>query len=355
MVAYAQFSMTSAQVMAFIQSSIRLHHDDEQVAKYVKKIRLTDRLDERKVEELQGMGAGPRTVIALRALASSSESLPAPAPPAPVTPRAAIPPPDAAEQARILHEVIENARSYARTLPDYLCVEVTRKHFDPTGTENWRDLATVQEQVSYVDHKEAYKVVMVNGRAVANMEHENVGGSTLSGDFGSIFTEIFEEETHAEFEWDHWATLRGRRTYVFAFRVPQERSHFTISAGDGGQRFTAGYHGLVYADRETNTVMRYKFECDNIPIEFPVKDVRLDVNFDFVDIAGQKYVLPLKTEIWSRMGRYLSWNEAEFHLYRKFGTESSITFDTPDPLPEDKTKEEPAVPDAAKPPVKKQP
>ena len=35
-------------------------------------------------------------------------------------------------------------------------------------------------------------------------------------------------------------------------------------------------------------------------------------------------------------------NDIEFRLYRKFGTESTIKFETPDPLPEDQTKEKPA-------------
>ena len=354
---YAQYTMTAQQLMAFIQSSIRLHHDDVKVAAYLKKIKLSDRLEERKVEELQGMGAGPRTVQALRVLSTSSQSMTL-APPPVVTPRPVIPPPEPAELKRILAEMIDNARTYSKTLPDYLCVEVTRKHYDPSGSENWRPLATVQEQVSYVDHKEAYTVTMVNGRAVSNVGHESVGGSTLSGDFGSIYTEIFAPETAAEFEWDHWATLRGRRMYVFAFRVPQSRSQFTIYDSETRRTITAGYHGLIYADRESGMIMRYKFDCEDIPTSFPVRDVKLDVNYDFIDIAGHKYVLPLKTEIWSRAGRYMTWNEAEFHLYRKFGTESSITFETPDPLPEDKTKEEPAVPDdkdSKKPPVKKQP
>jgi hypothetical protein len=251
--------------------------------------------------------------------------------------------------------VVDNARNYADNLPNYLCVQVTRRHYDPTGTENWRLHDTIQEQVSYADHKESYKVIMINGQSVANVEHTKLGGSTLSGDFGSIYAEIFDAETATEFSWDHWATLRGRRMYVIAFHVPQSRSHFTISAGETHRLITAGYHGLIYADRTTTNVMRFKFECEDIPSDFPVKDVRLDVNFDFIEVAGQKYVLPLKTEVWSRDGRYMTWNEAEFHLYRKFGTESTITFDTPDPIPEDQTKEQPAEPDSkdSNPPVKK--
>ena len=37
-------------------------------------------------------------------------------------------------------------------------------------------------------------------------------------------------------------------------------------------------------------------------------------------------------------------NDIEFRLYRKFGTETSIKFETPDALPEDQTKEKPAGP-----------
>jgi hypothetical protein len=361
---FAQLNMTADQVFTFIRSSIQLHHDDRKVADYVKKIKLSDKLDERKVEELQGMGAGHYTVLALRALSSSSSTLPEAPPPAPVAPKPVIPPPNSVEQARILHEMIDNARNYSKSLPNYMCTQVTRRHFDPTGTENWRNYDTIQEQLSYVDHKESYVVTMVNGKAVSNVDHQRLGGSTLSGDFGSIFSEIFAPETDTEFDWDHWATLRGKRMYVWAFHVPKSRSHFTIYDGEEKRQITAGYKGLLYADRDSVMVMRFKFECEDIPHDFPVKAVALDVNFDNIDIAGHKYVLPLKTEVKSTnqtpRGKLMSWNEAEFHLYRKFGTESVITFESPDPLPEDVTKEQPAVPDAkdekkSPAPVKKKP
>jgi len=358
--AYAQMKMTAEQVVSFIKSSIQLKHDDRKVAEYVHKIKLSDKLEERKVEELQGLGAGPKTIAALRELSSASSSLAVTAPPPPPPPKPVIPPPDSIEQKSILAAIIEGARNYSRNLPNYLCVQVTRRHYDPTASENWRLYDTVQEQLSYFDHKETYKVAMINGQAVANIDHHQLGGSTLSGDFGSIYTEIFAAETAAEFEWDHWATLRGRRMYVFSYHVPQSRSHFTI--GDETRRvITAGYHGLIYADRDSNTVMRYKMECEGIPADFSVKDVKLDVNYDFIKIADQEFVLPLKTDLKSvantPRGKYMSWNEAEFHLYRKFGTESNIIFDTPDPIPEEKTKEEPAKPDPTKdhPPAKKKP
>jgi hypothetical protein len=115
---YAQLNMTADQVFTFIRSSIQLHHDDRKVADYVKKIKLSDKLDERRVEELQGMGAGRATVAALRALSSSSASLPEPPPPVVAAPKPVIPPPNSIEQAQILHDMIENARNYSKSLPD---------------------------------------------------------------------------------------------------------------------------------------------------------------------------------------------------------------------------------------------
>ena len=41
-----------------------------------------------------------------------------------------------------------------------------------------------------------------------------------------------------------------------------------------------------------------------------------------------------------RHGKMLTRNQVEFHLYRKFGADTTITFDTPEALAEDKTKEE---------------
>jgi hypothetical protein len=353
--ACAQLQMSVAQLRAFIRSSIQMKHDDVKVAQYVKKIKLSDKLDDRTVEELQGMGAGPRTVAALRALSEISATLPAPPPPPPPKPVVTIPPPDSIEQKRILAEITQNALNYSKNLPNFICTQVTRRNTDPSGMENWRLMDTIQEQLSYFEQKENYKVTMVNSRMVTNIKHEQLGGATSSGEFGSMLYEIFSPESDTEFNWERWATLRGRRMYVFNFRVPQSHSKYSIYHGESKRQIVAGYHGLIYADRDTGMVMRIKFDCDEIPVDFPIQSVSLDLNYDFIKIAEQEFVLPLKAELRSREGKYLVKNDVEFHLYRKFGTETSVTFDPIEALPDEATKEEPAKPDTppAKPPVKK--
>jgi len=343
--AQAQNKLTVEQLISFVRSSVQLHHDDRQIATFIKKnVKLSNRLDARTVEELQGAGAGPQTVAALKMLITESASLEPPPPLAPKLVVAGPPPPDSIEQKRILAEITDHARNYVAGLPNFICLQVTRRYGDVSGLENYRLIDTIAERLSYNDQKEDYKVVSINGiPATANAKHEQKNGASSSGEFGSILKEIFAPETQTQFEWERWATLRGKRMYVFNFHVSQLRSQYSIYSEAVKRTVIAAYHGLVYADRDTKMVMRIKLEVEGLPVDFPIQSVDLDMNYDFTKISGQEYLLPLKSEIRSREGRFLSKNDVEFRMYNRFGAETNIQFgDVPDALPEDTTKEQPA-------------
>jgi len=338
---YAQRQMTIPQLQTFIKSAVSMKNDDRQVADAVRKLKLTNRLDARTVEELQGLGAGPRTMAALRELITATASLPAAEP---VTGAAVvtIPPPDAAEQKKVLAEATQNALDYTKNLPNFICTQVTRRSVAPTGSQAWRPVDRIQEQLSYLDGKENYKVVMVNDRPVTEVSHTQLGGTTSSGEFGTMLSEIFSPETHTEFEWYRWGTLRSRRMHVYTFRVRQENSKYSIHDGESGRTIVAGYHGLIYVDRDTNVVTKIQMDCEGLE-GFPVSQVGLEMDYNFTKIGDNEYMLPLKAEVRSRAGRFLNKNEVEFRLYRKFGAEATIIFDTPDPIPADQLKEQPAT------------
>lgn len=340
----AQVSMPVEQLVVFLRSSIKLKHPDKQVAEYVKRVKLPHRLDERLIEELQGEGLGVKTAQALRALSEASASLPAAPPPAPKLVAAPPPPPSPEERKKALDAATDHALNYLKRLPDFICTQVTRRFADPTGKESWIPQDVILERLSYFEQREDYKVVLVNNRPV-DITHEQLGGATSSGEFGSILKEIFDLKTQTEFDWARWATLRGRRAYVFHFRVPQPRSTYRITASNGAgspESAIAGYRGLVYVDKESLKVMQITLEAEDLPPAFPVRQVNLKLVYDYTRIGDTDYVLPLKAELRSRDDRrYQIKNDVEFRLYRKFGADTSIKFDTPDPLPEDKLKEQP--------------
>jgi hypothetical protein len=336
--ALAETKMTVDQLRGFIKSSAQQGFTDKKVAEYLKQVKLTNKLDDSTIEDMQGLGAGPKTVEALKLLGTASKELPPPPPPAPKVAAKPIPPPDSKEQASVLKDVTEYALLYAKNLPNFICTQVTRRYADPTGMEFWHLQDTVLTKLSYFEQKEDYKVVMVNNQAVNNLSYNELGGATSSGEFGSMLKAIFSPETQTRFEWDHWATLRGKRMHVFSYHVAQIHSDWAV-VYEKSQKVVPAYRGMIYVDKDTLAVMRVTLEAEDMPVSFPVQMATTVLDYDFVDISGREFVLPLKATMRMRSGKILVKNDTEFRLYKKFGAEATITF-APEPLPE--TKETPA-------------
>jgi len=107
--ASSDMTITVAQLTQFIESAVSMKQPDRQGAEYLKHVKLKEKLDDRTIEELQGKGAGPKTVAALKLMGEGTATL-APPPPPVVQPKAApIPPPDSIEQGKILNAVREYA------------------------------------------------------------------------------------------------------------------------------------------------------------------------------------------------------------------------------------------------------
>jgi hypothetical protein len=338
----AQNKLTVEQVVRFIRSAIALKQSDKEVANYLRKQTMAERLDDRTIEELQGLGAGPRTVEALNALREASRNLPIPEQPAaqegPAP--APMPPPSPQEQRRIIEQVREYALGYTKNLPNFICTQVTRRYIDPSGLEFWQQHDVLTARLSYFEQKENYKLILVNNRAITtDVPYMSVGGAVSSGEFGSMMKELFERKTEADFRWERWGKLRGRIAHVFAYRVAQARSQWHVTY-ENTHDIVPGYHGLVYVDRDTNMVLRITLEAD-LPATFPIQEVSDTLDYDLAPIGANEYMLPLKAVVRTRQGKLLAKNDVEFRMYRRFTAEAEIKFDTPDPLPEEKTTEQP--------------
>jgi hypothetical protein len=349
-------TLSVSQLFSFVQSSVQAIKEgkqtDKETADFLATVKLSERLDDRSVEQMQSLGIGPRTIAALRKLSEQSQSLPAAQPIEPPAPPRQAPPPSSEEQAAIIDQVRAYALDYSQSLPDFICTQVTRRYYAaPPGTRyggradsepSYRLDDTLTIRLSFFEQKEDYKPVLVNGR-MTNQDYKSLGGSLVSGDFGSMLKEIFERQTQARFEWDHWATLRTKLAMAFAYRVEQARSQWHITYGQAD--IVPAYHGLVYVDAKSHEVVRVTLEAENIPAGFPVHSAQTILDYDYADISGHTFLLPIKDETLSRSDDYLSKLDTEFHNYRKYSAESELKFDsdTPEPLPSDKTKETPAT------------
>jgi hypothetical protein len=207
---------------------------------------------------------------------------------------------------------------------------------------SFQTLDTLTIRLSYFEHKEDMNLILVNN-SPTTQKYQSLGGATSSGEFGSMMGGIFDPSTNAHFEWDHWATLRGKLVMAFRYTVDQAHSQWAVDY-ERREHIYPAYSGLIYLDKDIHVVMRITLNADNIPPTFPIRVARTTLDYDYQDISGHDYLLPLKAQVDMSADNVLTRNETEFRLYRRYSAESEIKYDiTPDPLPDEKTKEAPAA------------
>lgn len=244
-------------------------------------------------------------------------------------------PPDATEQKKILADATGFAFNHERNLPNFLCIQTTRRFQSypqrnvdgpgyPAG-DDWRPVDIIVERLAYVEHHEDYKVLEINGVA-SSIEHEKLGGASSSGEFGSVMKGIFAPETAAEFHWQTWFTLRGRKMHVYAYQVAKDKSEYHVMVAGQNKDLVTAYHGLIFIDDRKHFIHRITLHADGIPPTYPIQDVSLMLDYDYMRIGDADYLLPLTFELRSRDGPIGIKNDVDYTEYRKFSADSSVTF-----------------------------
>lgn len=329
-------TMTVKQLTQFFESEAAMgaqKHSDKDMADVLRHARMGERLDAQTFESLRRRFVpGPKTLAALETLRDQSRSLPAPGTgerASAETGRAMLPVPSAEEQAAILADVRQYALNYSRTLPDFICTEVTRRYAAPSksaGDVDWRPLDMLTERLSYYEQHEDYKLIMHNTSVASNQDPKSAGGAQSFGDFGSMLKQIFEPATQAKFEWAHWHKIDGQNVMEFAYRVSQEKSQYRLIV-DNDRNVITAYHGIVVVDPNTHAVLRVSVIADNIPSSFPIQSAEDVLEYGYQDISGQKFLLPLRVTMTMNVGDHLTRNDNEFRIYRKYSADAVLKYD----------------------------
>jgi len=266
-------------------------------------------------------------------------------------------PPDSDEQTRILAGIHEAARAYVKNLPDFICLQTThrdvtlapsdalssvresgsRSNLSHISAPRGQASDTYEEQLTYFDGQEKYQLLTVNGKR-QKPGQSRPPGLTSEGEFATTLSGIFDQQSQTQFEWKRWDTLRGEPVMVFAFRVDQAHSAAKLDVPSSSA--IVGYHGLIYAHRDSKIVLRLTTEAES-PKDFPLQNVTHLLDYGQVEIASQRFVLPLHAEMQTRMSedfmRYgreggnskqvFLTNRVDFRGYRKYTAESELKAD----------------------------
>ena len=236
--------------------------------------------------------------------------------------------PDPKEQKVVLADATVHVLQHESSLPDFVCTQTTRR-FESVSANNWEPIDVIVERLTYFDHREVYKVLTLNGQS-ANITHDRLNGASSSGEFGSLTKAIFLPETETEFEWNDWSMLRGKTMQVYAYRVRALQSKYHIAVPEKSLDFVAAYHGFIFIDNQDHIVYRVTLHADGIPLNFPIQDVEISLDYDYTRIGDANYLLPLQFELSSSEGHRLVKNHVDYGNYQKFLAASVIKFGSPD-------------------------
>jgi hypothetical protein len=156
-----------------------------------------------------------------------------------------------------------------------------------------------------------------------------------------LLKEIFDPASSAEFRWERWGRLRGNLCHVYTYHVDMPHSKEMLTYHNS-ESVTPGYHGEIFVQKGANVILRITVEPEP-PASFPMQNVRQVLDYSYVDISGQKFLLPLFSEVVMRADGVGSRNEIDFRGYRKYSADTSITFSAADDasVPDDQKNEEP--------------
>jgi hypothetical protein len=230
--------------------------------------------------------------------------------------------PSADDQKRTIDTAREIAIHYTSKLPDFVCTEQVERT-DSTGPNNRKaDRLTIELTYS---GKESYKLVTLNG-SPAKQTFESLDGLITGGEFGSLLLGIFDPSSAADFKWKESSTLRKRPAAVYTYRIARANSHYMLGHRAPNGTMTsapAGYHGEVALDSQTTKVLRLTATADDIPKGSDILQSSMEVDYDFIDVAGASHLLPSHSEARMERGYRQIANSVTFAGYLKFGVSAN--------------------------------
>jgi VWFA-related protein len=332
---WAAKRITVAQLAETLSTSIAQRRTDEDVARQVGALELSERLSPGTLEHLAArFPLQPRTALALHLLADQSAFLDPPA-----DEKLSASPPDSADQERMLAA----ARAYAvetwGRLPNFFVSRVTTRYDNGSQVLHpgefpvrigLHPVSTSTRQITFREGNEVLDspanatpaVASASGQANASEEI----GLRSWGEFGPALTVVLADLANHKAAFSHWEQTAGGLAAVYQYEVPREASHYMVTYSyldmkamgrtqfgySGRQRSpqqmanipksreqqsfheTPAYHGNLAIDPASGAVLRVTIEA-NLSSGDPLLGASTLIEYAPVNIGERKFICPVRS------------------------------------------------------------
>jgi VWFA-related protein len=232
--------------------------------------------------------------------------------------------PSDTEIGSILQAARERALDYKKSLPNFSCLETTRRFTGRTGVQGWKTKDSMTELVRYSDGKEEHKILEFDGVSEA-MDRSKVKGLLTKGEFGEFLDAVYSPDAQAEFTWQGRTLVDGREAHVFAYKVKRANSIYSLSTVDGRSRVNSAFQGVIQIDANTLVTHFVSIEAEDIPAQALYRESAVSVNYGYVMVGGQRFLLPQAATLRVRVGKRLLYkDEMQFRNYHRYAGVSNL-------------------------------
>lgn len=255
--------------------------------------------------------------------------------------------PDREEALEALEKTRRATLAAVEEMPDFVVKQKISRSVAFAGTGNFRNRDNLIVAVSYRSTgEEEYELLSVNGviqdRSKKKASYSEVGGTSSTGEFVSVLATVFRPESKTRFRLVDTDVLRGNRSLVFDFSIDRDKARQQITSfAFVADSTISGMTGRIWIDREKLRVLRLESKATEIPSGFPVTAARRTIDYEWVSINDQRYLLPSLSDVRltfrEKKRLFESRNRIQFKDYQKFGTEVIITDEDDEEIPDPET------------------
>lgn len=224
-------------------------------------------------------------------------------------------------------ELLERARavaaSYIESLPNFVVEQFVYRYKGVGLRPTWKKQDELQVEVMYIDKKEDYDNIRLNGKKLKKGSPED-SGTWSTGEFGSILLMVMAGNPEPNFKpSEKTEDLAGIVARIYTFSAPHQPGNWEIRIGGTAR---PPFQGRLWIDQDSARVYRIEMDSRQLPPTYAVDKVELTIDYDWVTIAGSRYFMPVRSENLScyRDSVTCLRNETFFRNYRKFGVESQV-------------------------------
>ena len=251
--------------------------------------------------------------------------------------------PNKPEADALLAKTRQNTLAAVEDMPDFVVKQQIQRSIAYAGTGTYTPQDNLIVAVSYrATGEENYRLLMINGimqnNTTSKQSYEEAGGTSSTGEFVTMLAVIFKPESNTKFQPVETDIIRSRKTVVFDFEVVPELAQESLTCKVLTERSThPGIKGKLWIDVKDARVLKVESEATEIPPDFPCPSAKRNIDYDWVSINDEKYLLPslsdVRLTVRDHGKTYETRNVIRFKNYQKYGSEVIIKDDdTPEPV-----------------------